>query len=450
MAQRKTDIIQVATLRQQETPALQLTGDEARALMLAAQGLLDPPPARPTQANVLAMIERLGVVQVDTINVARRSQYLVLWSRLGAYDEAHFDSLLYPERAIFEYWCHAASILPMSDYPMYRSMMVEADRHLYDSDRRWAEHNREIIATTMAAIRERGPLASADFERPNDGRRAEPWDWHGLKESRRALAVLWTLGDLMVHSRRGGQKVYDLRERVEVEVFGAAMNGHLTPQEERLATLTRRTVEAMGVVTPSWLFDYFRMVWPRSVTQGGRPRAQQLLEAQVASGEAIHAAVDGIREPVFVSRQRLPDLDRLRAGMRPERTVFLSPFDSLIWDRARARALFGYEVAFEAYIVPEKRRYGYYSLAILHRGQLVGRLDPKMDRETGTLIARAVFLEPGVGVDAALVDGIAGALRDLARFLGARTITVERSEPAKLAERLQRKLQTRARVSRSR
>ncbi|HKT40715.1 MAG TPA: crosslink repair DNA glycosylase YcaQ family protein, partial [Ktedonobacterales bacterium] len=134
----------------------------------------------------------------------------------------------------------------------------------------------------------------------------------------------------------------------------------------------------------------------------------------------------------------------------PERTVLLSPFDSLIWDRARARTLFGYEVAFEAYVVPEKRRYGYYSLAILHQGKLVGRLDPKMDRETGALIVRAVFLEPGVRVDAPLAHGIAGALRDLARFLGARTITVERSEPAKLAERLQRKLQTGAQSSSAR
>ena len=208
-----------------EQEPVRLSIDEARAVMLAAQGLLDAPTARPTQADVLAMIERLGVVQVDTINVARRSQYLVLWSRLGAYDESFFDNLLYPDRGIFEYWCHAASILPMSDYPMYRAMMLEAERHLYDDDRHWAARHPEIITATMAAIRDRGPLASADFERPNDGRRSEPWDWHGLKESRRALAVLWTLGDLMVHSRRGGQKVYDLRERVEIEVFGAAMNG---------------------------------------------------------------------------------------------------------------------------------------------------------------------------------------------------------------------------------
>ncbi|MGE5333670.1 MAG: winged helix-turn-helix domain-containing protein [Nitrososphaerota archaeon] len=450
MTQRTKSSVQRTTAQHKAEEPMRLSIEEARAVMLAAQGLLDPPPAQPTRSDVLAMIERLGVVQVDTINVVRRSQYLVLWSRLGAYDEAFFDNLLHPERAIFEYWCHAASILPMSDYPLYRAMMLEAERLLYDDYRNWTKEHPEIVTTTLAAIRERGPLASADFERPNDGRRARPWDWYGLKESRVALEVLWTLGDLMVHSRRGGQKVYDLRERMELEIFGAAMDGHLTPQEERLATFTRRTLEAMGVVAPSWLFDYFRMVWPRSVTKGGRARAQHLLEAQVAAGNAVRAEVEGIREPLYLSRDRRADLERLRAGMRPERTVFLSPFDSLIWDRARARVLFGYEVVFEAYVVPEKRRYGYYSLAILHQGQLVGRLDPKMDRNTAALIVRALFLEPGVRVDAALVDGIAGALRDLARFLGADTITVERSEPAKLAERLQRKVLTRAQRARVR
>lgn len=447
MAQCSKNVRREALEMKQSDP-LHLSIDEARSVMLAAQGLLDPPPVRPSQADVLAMIERLGVVQIDTINVARRSQYLVLWSRLGAYDESHFDTLLHPNRAIFEYWCHAASILPMSDYGMYRAMMADAERLLYDDYRDWAEKHPEIVATTVNAIRERGPLASADFERPNDGRRAKAWDWYGLKETRVALEVLWTLGDLMVHSRRGGQKVYDLRERVEFELasigLNGYMNGHNAPQDERIAYFSQRTLEAMGVVLPSWLFDYFRMVWPRHVTRGGKAQAQRLLEAQVAAGHAVRAEIEGVREPAYLSRDRLPDLERLRAGMRPERTVLLSPFDSLIWDRARARTLFDYEVVFEAYVVPEKRRYGYYSLAILHQGRLVGRLDPKMDRERGTLIARAVFLEPGVAIDTSLVDGIVRALRDLGRFLGAHTIIVERSEPAKLAERLQRKLLTRA------
>ena len=147
--------------------------------------------------------------------------------------------------------------------------------------------------------------------------------------------------------------------------------------------------------------------------------------------------IEGIKEPAYLDVARLPDLERLRAGYISARTTFLSPFDSMIWDRARARALFDYEVCFEAYIVPEKRRFGYYCLAILHQGRLVGRFDPKMDRDEGVLHARALYLEPGVKADTALLDGIAGALRDLARFLGAEAVSVDRTEPEKLAERLQ-------------
>src|SRR5262249_46180497 len=146
-------------------------------------------------------------------------------------------------------------------------------------------------------------------------------------------------------------------------------------------------------------------------------------------GALVPAAIDGLDEPAYVATERLADLARLRQGERPTRTTLLSPFDSLIWDRRRARALFGYEVSFEAYVVPEERRFGYYCLAILHRGALVGRCDLKMERATKRLVAKAVYLEPGVKVRAPLVGGLAGALRQLERFLRAETIVVERGEP---------------------
>jgi uncharacterized protein YcaQ len=160
------------------------------------------------------------------------------------------------------------------------------------------------------------------------------------------------------------------------------------------------------------------------------------LEALARTGAIIPVTVDGLPERAYLDVERLDDLERIRSGVAHERTTLLSPFDSLIWDRLRARQLFGHEVVFEAYVVPEKRRYGYYSLAILHRGQIVGRLDPKMDRATQQLLIRGVYLELGVTVNAALLDGLAETLRDLARFLGATSITVERSEPSPLATKL--------------
>lgn len=435
-------------------PEVALSIEEARGVMLAAQRLDAPgewaPPGKATTAeDVAALIATLGVVQIDTISVAARSQYLVLWSRLGAYQRDLLDQLLYPRRAIFEYWSHAASILPMEDYRWYRQdMLVAAERHMWGGVRDWMVSNPNIIAETLERIRVQGPMASADFERPADGRRAEAWDWFGVKESRRALDVLWTNGDIMVHSRRAGQKVYDTRERALVEAFGesAPRDDALPSAEERLEHFARRTVRALGVVTPAWLWDYFRLreydmlAHPHAKGSGRNARAVGMLEAMARAGHVVPATIEGIDEPAWVAVESLTALERLRAGATPERTTLLSPFDSLIWHRARAQTLFKYEVCFEAYVLPEKRRYGYYCLAILHRGQLVGRLDPKMDRKERRLIARALYLEPGVALAADLLDGIASALRDLAAFLGATAISVERTEPAAALKGLRKRL----------
>jgi uncharacterized protein YcaQ len=423
---------------------LRLRREEARGLMLAAQGLLDSPPAAPSLADLRAIIERLGVLQVDTISVVERTQYLVPWSRLGPYDAALLDALLHPHRDTFEYWSHAASIVPMSDYVFYRWRMLRADGHMWAGDRQWMAHNAATLQRTLDVIRERGPLASADFERTDDGRRAEAWDWYGVKDSRRALQILWTCGDLMVHSRRAGQKVYDLRERVLADAFGDAIptDADVPSEDAYLAHFVRRTVQALGVITPSWLWDYFRLAPSASAPGSRRSHATALLATLVDEGALVPATVEGLNEPAYVARERLADLRRLRSGYAPERTTLLSPFDSLIWDRTRARVLFDYEVAFEAYIVPAKRRYGYYCLAILHQGRLVGRLDPKMDRAERRLIVRALYLEPGITDDAALRDGLADALRSLGRFLGAETYTVERAEPEQLADALRERLAT--------
>jgi uncharacterized protein YcaQ len=302
--------------------------------------------------------------------------------------------------------------------------------------------NPDTLRRTLEAVRERGPVASADFERPPDGRRSGPWDWHGPKESRRALEVLWTIGDLMVHSRRAGQKVYDLRERVLAEAFGGDVprDDDLPHADDCLRYFVRRTVRALGVVTPSWLWDYFRLAPPNSHARGKKMYADALLDELVREGALVPAVVDGLREPAFVAHERLPDLERLRAGDRPTRTALLSPFDSLIWDRARTRALFSYEVCFEAYVVPARRRYGYYCLAILHRGRLVGRLDLKTNRSERRLVVRALYLEPHVAATDELLDALAGALCDLARFLGAAAVTIDRSEPAPLALALSERL----------
>jgi uncharacterized protein len=408
---RKEDALEMS-----EGSPLVLSRAEARGLMLAAQGLLKAPGGPPSLGTVQRQIERLGVVQIDTISVVARSQYLVLWSRLGPYSPKHLDSLLSPRRAIMEYWSHAASIVPMADYPYYRSEMLRRESAEWKWIRGWAEEHPDVLRETLHAIRERGPLASSDFERDPDRDRTGPWDWYGPKASRRALEILWTTGELMIAGRRGGQKLYDLRERVLAQAFPGAVptDDALPSAEERRRYLALRTLRALGIVTPSWLWDYFRL--PAGV--GKRADGLRMLQDFVAEGLARPAIVEGLDEPAFVDAA-LP-----LVSLRPRRTTLLSPFDSLIWHRPRARTLFDYDVCFEAYVPPHKRRFGYYCLAILHRGRLVGRVDPKMDRAARRLIVRAVHLEPGVKVDDDLLIGLVDALQDLARFLGGDTAVV--------------------------
>jgi uncharacterized protein YcaQ len=244
---------------------LRLSLDEARGVVLAAQGLFDPPPKAKDLNTVQALIDQLGVVQVDTINVVMRSQYLVLWSRLGVYDPRLLDTLLSTRRAVFEYWSHAASIIPMQDYPYYRADMVRAyEYHLWTNILDWLRRNPDVVKETLDRIRDSGPMASADFESPRERRPTAPWEWYGPKESRRALHTLWTTGHLMISSRRGSQKVYDLRERVLAEA--AEIFDGVLPTDDALPSLQQqalyfieRSVRALGIVTPSWLWDYFRV-----------------------------------------------------------------------------------------------------------------------------------------------------------------------------------------------
>ncbi len=429
-----------------------LSVEEARGVMLSAQGLFDPPPASLDQAAVQNMIDQLGVVQIDTISVIERSQYLVLWSRLGAYDAELLDDLLANRRAVFEYWSHAASIVPMCDYPYYRANMVHAyEYHLWTGIHDWMRHNPEAIEKTLDRIRTQGAMASADFEGPAVARKSEPWEWYGPKESRRALHILWTTGDLMISGRRGGQKLYDLRERVLTEARDA-FNGVL-PSDEALPSLeeqarhfVNRTVHALGILTPSWLWDYFRMRPQLQIAAAGggkmaaRSAARAVLDGLASQGLVLPVRVEGVPEPAYLALERLPDVERQRAGQTPQRTTLLSPFDNLIWHRARAETLFGYEVCFEAYVAPEKRRYGYYCLAILHHGSIVGRVDAKALRRQSVLLVRSLHLEPDVHPHSSLVDGMAQALCDLARFLKLATVQIDFVEPRALVAGLKRQL----------
>lgn len=409
-------------------PELILTLDEARKIAVAAQGLDRRPRGRVTKERIRELFDSLGCIQLDTISVISRSHETVVWSRLGHYDPMLLAELHHPDGYLMEYWAHAAALVPVSFFPLFhRTMERYREQHL------WARENQELLSQVLQRIEKHGPLRSADFARP-DGPRPAAWDWWGGKPDRRALDALWTTGDLMILKREGFQRTYELTERL----LPAPVRGSPPPLAEQEDAFVRAALRALGIATARWTADYFRT--------GGRPHvpakaALAALERLSASGETVPVLIEGLPGPAWLASDQLPLLESLRDGrQRPVLTTFLSPFDNLIWHRPRTAKLFGFEYRIECYTPAPKRRYGYYSLPILHRGRLIGRLDPSLNRRTGLLTIKRLHLEPEVRLSESIVRAIASALQDLASFLGAGEVTILESDPSQAATAIQRQI----------
>ena len=400
---------------------------EARRIMLGSQLLAGKPPARPTQRRMRETISHLGALQIDTIHVVARSHHIVLWSRLGEHPQGWLDNLLGKERAIFEYWSHAAAFTPIELFPYFRRQMLrhaDLDELTWsERSREWLTENRAAIDEVMQRITEHGPVSSTSFDAPEGSTRAEAWAWYGNKPTNRALEMLWTMGEIMVDRREKFQRWYDLTKRIHPAWSDDELP---TIEDERLA-LARVAIRAMGVTTTRWLPDYFRMPW------GSREGiATALLHELQAQGDVTPVRIRGIDEPAWVSTEALTRRYPL------SRTTLLSPFDSLIWDRRRTQQMFDFELRLESYPPAPRRQYGYFCLPILYRDQLVGRLDPKADRRDGLLRVQALHLEPWFEpkADDRFYASLAATLGDFARFNGCEHVAVERSNPADAALRL--------------
>ena len=389
--------------------------EKARAMLLAAQGLGSLPERPAEKDDVLGAIRRMGVLQIDSISVVARSPYLVLWSRLGSYEPRWLDELL-AEGELFEYWSHAACFLPIEDYGLYRRRMLEG----FEKTRAWISDHPEEIGHVISRVREKGPVRSVEFER-TDGKAGGWWEW---KPEKRALEHLFSAGELMISRRDPNfHRVYDLRERVLEHAFSDWEDGLAPTPEEVRRTLALKAVRALGVAVARWVPDYFRT--PKKGIAG-------LLEELADEGSLLRARIED--EPAYVHSDNAAQAKTiLSGGPEPWRTTLLSPFDPVVWDRSRASELFGFEYRIEVYTPAAKRRYGYYSLPILHRGALVGRLDAKAHRKRGLFEVRAAHLEPGVPINDDLVAGLAGALRDFAAWHGTPEVTVNVSDPPDLA-----------------
>jgi uncharacterized protein YcaQ len=402
-----------------------LSQSQARALMLAAQGLHQRPGKKAAKADVLRAIRRMSVLQIDTINVVARSPYFVLWSRLGDYKIGWLDELL-AEGKLFEYWSHEACFLPIEDYRLYRHRMLDASGMGWHYSPSWVESHHAEIDALLELIRGRGPVRAADFER-TDGVAGGWWEW---KPEKRALEMLFTNGEVMIARRQNFQRVYDLRERVLPSWHDSLLPSIAEVRRE----LALKAVRALGITTAAWVSDYFR---------SDKRRTTETVADLAGEGLLLPVSVEGWKEPALVHPENQKLLkDVIADRLKPELTTLLSPFDPLVWDRARARVMFDFDYRLECYTPAPKRRYGYFTLPILHKGTLAGRLDAKAHRKDGLFEIKSLHLEPHARVNHELVAGLATAIKECADWHKTPSVVVRLTEPASLARRLSNSIGT--------
>jgi uncharacterized protein len=348
-----------------------------------------------TAAELLATVQRLGCVQLDSISTVERSHRIALGSRIGAYPEAAVSKLMRDGR-IFEYWAHEACLVPIEDYRMHRWRMAYfAESHPWRGN--VFEREPELTAQVLREIGERGPLASRHFEGMGSG---GMWNW---KPAKIVLEALHSAGRLVIAGRENFQRLYDLPERV---VPAEHLNGRAPTRDEYVRWATLRGVRARGALTEAAVAEMWRL---GGGAAGVRPHA----DALVAEGLLHKLDVEDGKAPVLVPADADP-------GASPPQSVLLSPFDNLVWDRTFLERIFGFRHVIEVYKREHERVYGYYVLPLLRRDRLVGRADLKHDRAAGELRIKAFHREPGSRGN--LDDALDAAAARLARVLGAERV----------------------------
>ena len=406
-----------------------------RAAALRAQGLDAPNPRgfRAGADDVCAAVRRVGWTQIDTLQVVNRAQYLTLWSRLGDYDMETLDRLAFdggsdsPDNArrLFEYWAHAACLIPLDEYRNFIPMMRRRRRGRGGWHRKWASDpdNLRLTRTILAKIRADGAGKPSDFRTE----KKTPGAWWNWDSAKIALEYLYDVGDLAIANRVNFQRVYDARERVLPRWVDASEPS----EEEALRRLLEISLKALGICEPPQVGDYFHMK---------RTEAKPLVESLISDGVFLPVraeTADGKARDMLIHRDNRNPLDMAADGeIKPRRTTFLSPFDSLFWARGRDESVWEFNQILECYKREPDRIWGYFCLPILYGDRLVGRFDPKMERKTGVLRIKSLHLEPGVRPSARLAASAARAMRDFMRFHAARDLAIERSNPPEFGAKL--------------
>ena len=428
---------QEISARQARTAALWAQGLTSGALPMRPSGAPRASLARRTAA-VGASLRRLGAVQLDTVSVMARSHELVQYARLGAVGRDAIEAAYWgagreldhpAEATTFEYWSHAASILPVEEWPLFAFRRRAYKRRGFH----WHKEPTKAIRQVRRALETDGPLTTTGLGGAKKS--ADWWDWSDTK-----VAVEWLLflGEVVCVRRIGWRRVYDLADRAipeavrtpGVKVTWTDDEGIAGPaDDECLRQLLARSVKACGVGTFGDIVDVHRLGPSRALP---RPHLDALLDEIVDSGHAVRVDVEGWDRPAYADPAALVALETVGRS----RTTLLSPFDSLVWHRGRTSRMFGFDYQMELYVPQEQREHGYFTMPVLHGGRLVARVDPKRERDV--LHARQVTFEVGArgAVPASAVTGTAAALREAASWVGCTDIRLDRIVPASAAPAL--------------
>lgn len=386
-----------------------LSAGDARRVALAAQGFAARRPIDPGTRQLNVALARMATLQIDSVNVFARSHYMPLFSRLGAYDPATLDRLLFARRAPYvEYWAHMAAFIPATDWGLFRFRM-DANRLKYGTDADgWFLRHRDIVDWVLSELADRGPLRPAQIEHDAKvARRGTWWDWDVVKH---ALEFLWMFGDVAIAGRRGFERTYGLAEHViPGEVLATPV-----PRADAVRELVRRAAKAYGVATAADIADYWRLK--------GRPEVLSAIGDLVDAGELSPVTVEGwtaAGRPAKAWMHRDAALPR-----RIDASALLTPFDPVVWFRDRAQRLFDFEYRIEIYTPAPKRRYGYYSLPVLVGDDIVGRVDLKADRTASTLRVQSAWWEHTAPAHAA--ERLAEELRTAAHWQNLEHISISR------------------------
>lgn len=399
-----------------------LTPTEARRLAIASQRLVTT-RRKGTREEILETLRSINCLQIDPIRAVERTQLLVLWSRIGAFDPSLLDALQ-EERLIIEGEAHRASFVLTEDYPLLRRWIgrgFESKAAWVSKARDWMEANASLQEEIVARLQVEGPLSAAAFD---DYETAAQFasSWFSGKPATLMLELLEKRGAVICVGRRGAQRLWHLRDAWLPE-----WSHKEAPAEEEVVRQTcQRSLKALGVATQKQISRHF--------LRNRYPALRQRVAELVAEETVLPARVVGEEGPWegdwYLHRDTLPLLEEARAGGWRPRTVFLSPFDNLICDRERTERLFDFHYRIEIYVPRAKRQYGYYVLPLLHGDRFIGRMDSRLDRKEGVYHVHALYLEPNAPVDGETGAAVAESLLDLAQFIGAERIELGETIPA--------------------